>query len=410
MRRRTVILVGVLALGIGGSISSPIPSARADEPPQLAPIRRFQPHPQDSFHYTAGILTFAQGDIDGDTDIDIVGVDFYNAGGASSQLWLNDGTGYFSETLALPDAINSATSVLLVDLDSDDDLDMIVGRTEEQPELLAFNDGSGAFDRITEIDIGFTFHVIAADFNGDEHPDILAINEPDPDPFDPQPTDARERLWLNNGAGVFAEAGRMEFGNWADAFPGDIDGDQDLDLLVSNTSNAAVWRNDGAGRFSAAQQFPPEQGQVQAAGDFDGDGDIDTLGFPAQGEGLVLGRNNGAGVFAFERQALAGVQGGLLHIGDMDRDGDLDALRFGGWNEPFTVLSNDRLGHFTPVQTIGGGTVSRVLLADVNNDTWLDVLAGHNPHVSQNPSAPSVWLNEAVEIRGTLYLPLVAKP
>jgi hypothetical protein len=367
------------------------------------------PHPQDSFHYTSGILTFAQGDIDGDSDIDIVGADFYSAGGSDSKIWLNDGTGYFSATIPLPALVNNATDVELVDLDGDLDLDMVVARTEEMPEVVAFNNGQGGFEQITEFDTGFTFQIVAADFDGDDHPDILAINELDPDPFDPHPTDARERLWLNDGTGAFKETARLDFGNWTDAKPADLDGDLDLDLVVSNTQGTTIWLNDGVAHFKATQQAPPANGIMRAVGDVDGDSDIDMLGFLEDGEVLSVGKNDGQGAFSFEQNTVTGAPNVLLRLGDLDHDNDVDALRY-GWNEPFSVLLNDSHGHFMPAQVFGGATVSQVLLADVNNDTWLDMLAGHNPHISQDPSAPSVWLNEAVTIRGTIYLPMIRKP
>ncbi|HEY1017013.1 MAG TPA: VCBS repeat-containing protein [Herpetosiphonaceae bacterium] len=409
MRRRKIALAGVLALGVSGLVSPAIPPARAEEGRAPAALRRFTPHPADSLHYTAGILTFTYGDVDGDNDADIVGVDFYDAGGSTSLLWLNDGTGYYGDPIALPGSVNNATDVKLIDLDGDDDLDMVVGRTEEKPELLAFNDGDGGFSQTREFDTGFTFQVIAADFDGDDDPDLLTMNELDPDPFDPRPTDDRERLWLNNGTGVFTESARLNFGNWATGYPADVDGDMDLDLIVSNTQNTSVWTNDGAAHFTRGQQVPLAQISVQGVGDLDGDGDIDALGFPGEGEGVILAKNNGSGTFSFEPSPIAGISAGVLQLGDFDHDNDLDALRY-SWNEPFTVLSNDGAGHFAATQSFAGGTVSRVMLADVNNDTWLDVAAGHNPHVSQNPAAPSVWLNEALEPAATIYLPVLSKP
>jgi hypothetical protein len=57
---------------------------------------------------------------------------------------------------------------------------------------------------------------------------------------------------------------------------GDLDGDGDLDALVSSTERAEVWLNDGRASFRlSGQQLDLPNYHAIALGDLDGDGDLD---------------------------------------------------------------------------------------------------------------------------------------
>jgi hypothetical protein len=71
------------------------------------------------------------GDLDNDADLDLV---VANWGGAS-EIYLNDGAGYFEQTpsTAFRRSIHYASSLALADYDSDGDLDILIGNWPNQP-------------------------------------------------------------------------------------------------------------------------------------------------------------------------------------------------------------------------------------------------------------------------------------
>ncbi|MCI0587851.1 MAG: FG-GAP-like repeat-containing protein, partial [Planctomycetes bacterium] len=117
----------------------------------LAPAQRFgfthQMLPAES-DYTPAV---ALGDVDGDGDLDaFVG----NSG--QNRLYLNGGTGVFTDVTAtnLPALFDSTTAVALGDVDGDGDLDAFIGNPGIFPapggqNRLYLNGGTGVFTDVT---------------------------------------------------------------------------------------------------------------------------------------------------------------------------------------------------------------------------------------------------------------------
>lgn len=121
------------------------------------------------------VRAFAVGDVNGDGAPDIIAV-----GSGRDRLFLNDGSGHFFDATAgaLPLDASPGTSVALVDLDRDRDLDLVIGNAGAETRLY-LNDGTGRFfdhTPLLPIRSDATVWVGAADVDGDADEDILILN------------------------------------------------------------------------------------------------------------------------------------------------------------------------------------------------------------------------------------------
>ncbi len=277
--------------------------------------------------WTTGV---ALGDLDGDGDLDSVfGV---KAGlspipGLRDRIFLNDGLGRLALAAGnLPPVVDDTNDVAVGDLDGDGDLDLLFANDGQ--ERLYINDGSGVFSSsatpFPSFFSNFTAKVLLGDVDGDGDLDVLSANSSE-----------QHRLYRNDGGTVFADVTFLLPANpsapTALAF-GDLDGDGDLDLL----GPGLLYLNNGAGFFSnASGQVPPPTSPTRALalGDLDADGDLDGLigGFAVVfplgvfAVPLAVVENDGAAVFTQTTLPVA-ARATSLALGDLEGDGDLDAL------------------------------------------------------------------------------------
>jgi hypothetical protein len=285
----------------------------------------------------------AVGDVDGDGNLDIVGV----VDGFPTSLLLGDGRGSF--TLAAPGRLPSGPSrassqVDLADIDGDGDLDCLtVGDLGDGPRVYR-NNGAGVFADVTATALPGTRpqdsgDQIVGDFDGDGDLDWFVLDRVLP---------RNAFLYLNNGAGQFVDSSATNLAALTNSIPtptdvggsqaADLDRDGDLDLVIINWHVLmAVLVNQGAGVFLPLLVPPPSGPQAAwqvpiVLGDFDGDGLVDALLQPSGGKLLL--RNLGG--FAFADVSAAGVPAGsqtdwLVQAIDCDADGDLDLVGGALW-------------------------------------------------------------------------------
>ncbi|MGE3166823.1 MAG: FG-GAP-like repeat-containing protein [Planctomycetota bacterium] len=175
------------------------------------------------------------------------------------------------------------------------------------------------------------------------------------------------RLYINNGAGVFADESVARLGTLLgfgrDVEFADVDDDGDLDLMVVNDFNTAprLMINDGTGHFAneSMARLPAMNlgGSHCSFGDVDNDGDLDMWltngGSNRFGSGQPqLWTNDGAGFFTNEttsRLPLVGVAQQLDSIfGDIDGDFDLDMVA-GNRGSNSKLYENNGSGVFADV-------------------------------------------------------------
>jgi FG-GAP-like repeat/Bacterial Ig-like domain len=169
------------------------------------------------------------------------------------------------------------------------------------------------------------------------------------------------------------------------SIPADVDGDGDLDLLVTASVNPGLvlqYRNDGNGRFTPGTTISvgnyPSGG---VAGDVDNDGDLDLLTY--NGQEVSLRRNNGSGTFSGTTTLAAGLRPEDIQLADLDADGDLDLLSVNsapGTSKQANVLLNDGAGFFTlvsPGLALDAG-IRHFTLGDMDGDGGVDLVTDAN--------------------------------
>jgi enediyne biosynthesis protein E4 len=327
-------------------------------------------------------VAVAIGDIDGDGHRDLYLVDR-----GPNRLYRNLGTAVFDDITRKSGVGDPRFGIgaIFFDMDRDGDLDLYLANYLEfdpsdthyfspdgfpsplaynpQPDVLYRNRGDGTFEDVSS-SFGIGDHVArgmslaAADFDDDGDTDVFVAN------------DATENfLFVNQGGMRFSEEGFVsgvamgENGEQTSAMAadvGDVDGDGQLDLAVSDTAFGALYRRVSPGFFvDEGMQFGVGVlcGQFVSWGqnflDFDNDGDLDLFVVNGGLHHLVgwqdlLLRNDGAGRFED-----ASDDGGRYfqerHVGrgsvtgDYDNDGDIDLFVTNLQGRP-TLLRNDASG------------------------------------------------------------------
>jgi len=324
-------------------------------------------------------------DVDGDGDLDLL---IGNAGeNEQNNLYLNDGTGFFSDATAqLPQLGDHTHGVAVGDVDSDGDPDAMIGNAAFQQNHLYINDGSGLFTDGTlllPVDADHSNAIVLADVDGDGDLDSMHAGT------------GQNRLVLNDGSGVFSDApGRLPVDS--DDSRGlaiaDVDGDGDLDALIGSgvlPQQDRLLLNDGAGSFVYApqQQFlaPARESTLATIlADMDGDGDVDAIAIaysPRVESRYWL--NDGDGTFAEVTRTQRAVLGATygVSLADADGDGHLDVFLANGLGRSNLLLGNDGTGLLSLAATglaVNGDDSRDVATGDLDGDGDLDAVFGNN--------------------------------
>lgn len=228
---------------------------------------------------------------------------------------------------------------------------------------------------------GSTTVLAPGDWDGDGFNDVLHIRP------------SGLYLYRGNGSGGFINpsGGTLIGASW-NSFkkvlaPGDWDGDGHPDLLaIQNDGSLWLYRGNGSGGFAQSNGILIGTSwhsfkDVIAPGDFSGDGNPDLMAVAANGA-LNLYPGNGTGGFLASSVIGAGWSGftKLVTPGDWNGDGDVDVLGVVANGDMYRYTGNGAGGWATTSVLIGTGWTFREVTgtADLGGNGTSDVLAVTN--------------------------------
>ncbi|MGH9869681.1 MAG: CRTAC1 family protein [Candidatus Polarisedimenticolia bacterium] len=357
-------------------------------------------------HYGQGICA---ADFDNDGWIDL-----YLSNYGPNVLYRNRGDGTFEDVTRAAGVEDPqwGSSCAFVDYDADGDADLFVAN------YVDFTPAGNKF--CGDYAAGISAYCHPNVYNG--QPDILFRNDGD-GTF----TDVSEKAGLT-----------ARFGNGLGVVTGDADGDGDVDLYVANDKSPnTLYRNNADGTFtdialSAGVAYAltgePFAGMGTDFGDIDGDGDLDVVVTNLDFENNSLFRNEGNELFS-DVSYVSGIGAvSLSFVGfgadflDYDNDGRTDLVIANGhildnaphFNDATTYAQRNFVFHgeggsFKEVGLQSGPdmaipNVGRGLASgDVDNDGDLDLL------VTVCGGAPRLFLNEGGNARSWVGMRLVGR-
>lgn len=323
------------------------------------------------------------GDIDNDGDFDLVVAVEVQA----NKLLINDGSGSFSDesNSRLPAQNYDTQDVTVTDLNRNASLDLLFVSNQNQTNELYINNGSGSFsDLSNRIPVtGNSTSIEAQDIDGDGSTDILIGNL------------GQNVILMNSGNAFFNNQTTQRLPQIAnptrDIEFGDVTGNNLPDIIVGNDNANRALINTGSGFFNDQTSNrltfinAIEETQDVNLADVNGDGNLDiyfgNLGF-ADGSNpqdrLLI--NNGQGFFSDQTaDRLPAITTNTFdaEFADLDGDQDLDLI-VGNYDGGIRVLTNNGNGFFTDqtnawIPENFTPLVTDLEVADYNNDNLPDI-------------------------------------
>lgn len=377
-----IFLIGVFTSSCGWDLNAPDDGNGGTDPDTTAIYQNAtSSNLPDGLSETS--MKTRAGDIDNDGDPDLVVAIEVQA----NKILINDGSGSFSDESSsrLPAQNYDTQDVTVADLNSNGNLDLFFVSNQNQTNELYINNGTGNFsDLSNRIPVtGNSTSVEAQDIDGDGSTDILIGN-------------LGQNIFLaNTGNAFFNNQTTQRLPQIADPTRdiefGDVTGNNLLDIIVGNDNANRVLVNTGSGFFNDQTSNrltfinAIEETQDVNLVDVDGDGNLDiyfgNLGF-ADGSNpqdrLLI--NNGQGFFSDQTaDRLPAITTNTFdaEFADLDGDQDLDLI-VGNYDGGIRVLTNNGNGFFTDVTNTWipedfTPLVADLEVADFNNDDLPDI-------------------------------------
>ena len=369
-------------------------------------------------------ISLAAADFDGDGNLDLATVAYNATASSSVSVLLGNGDGTFKSSANYPTGNTSDTDpqfVVAADFNGDGKPDLAIANFGDNTVSILLNNGDGTFPSsgtVPTYATGFgPTSVAVGDFNGDGKLDLAVGNA----------SAGTVSILLGNGNGTFQTHADYSANGTACGAPNpswivaaDVHdkgtangGNGFLDLVIADTLPAlapgtkvvlvdcvSVLFGNGDGSFKTATQYSTGASSGPSSvvvGDFNDDGMPDLATADSGNGDVSVLLNIGSGTFGAPKLYTAGLNAAGIAAGDLNGDGKLDLIA--GTTSSFantisTLLGNGDGTFQSHVDHATGFTQAPnrrqpVIVADFNNDTYLDVAVS-----DETTPAAEVYLNQ----------------
>lgn len=300
----------------------------------------------------------------------------------------------FDRALLLETAAATSANVSIGDLNGDGNLDIVLVKGRHWPLIsrVLLGDGHGHFPTAYNLcETAYrSYSGRLVDIDGDGDLDVVLSNDA-PDP---------KVVYLNDGKGHFRLGSTYGKPEWEtrNASVVDLNGDGKPDIVAANRTdkNPAnyICLNRGKGLFDAeCFAFSHESSTTITAADFNGDGRLD-LAVPHRdgGQSYVYFNDGKTDYTNLKRVPFGPPNAGIrvAEAADLDGDGNVDIVAIDERRGVF-VYYGQKDGGFGPGEVLSDGKVTpyALTISDLNGDRRIDIVVG-------NVDAPStIYFNES---------------
>ncbi len=312
-------------------------------------------------------------DLNGDGNVDLA------VGSPTSTAVLAGQGGHaFSEPLRF-DYVGAANSLISDDIDDDGSIDLIVGFKDIDKVTLIRNHLTTSFSFRAAVEnqarMLKSSSVAAGDLNADGATDLALIAGSN--------VAIAWNIEGEIGSALFDDQAFLALGNPHTIALGDLDGDEDLDVVTGNHvagTRISVLKNRGDGTFADIATYDTRgfSFSVEVA-DLDGDGDLDIASAYPESSAVQIINNDGQGVFAEGANQRVGGRPHDVAVGDLDGDRDIDVISANLSSNTVSLLFNRGDGTFeTWIDLASGSAPVAAQLADLNGDGDLDIAVANS--------------------------------
>lgn len=345
------------------------------------------------------------GDVNGDGKQDIVTANFTDN---TISILLGNGSGGFYPTINTANS-GSPLSIILADLDNDGKVDISATNYDGTVSFL-WGKGTGAFsDTIKNISVNdYPSSIAVGDLNGDNKPDMVVASSA---------SSGNISILLNTGAGDFvntlgspATVGASPTALSVVAL-GDLVGDSNLDLVVTNSTDnvAAVFKGDGTGHFTPVTGSPFSLGtgtgpQAVAIGDWDGYGGSDLVIANTTSSNISILLNTGTDSFGAASNIVVGTSPVSVALNDENHDNKLDILTANRGAGTLTFIPGDGAGGVlsAPVSLVVGAAPASVITGNLDGDALVDKVIANSGDGTLTVALGS-GTNSTISVSGNPY-------